>query len=152
VKRLILYTAILAALAACVRDPKVRVVDVALTQQTPEGGRVEMLLTLRNPNSIPLPLVDARYRVSLKGTKTFAVTENLRTTLPPKATQTLKLTASFPGQPLIGRDFSLSGKIAYRPPPTLLEKLLEESLPLPKAGFHRSGTLVAAAPATQPAP
>lgn len=141
------------ALAGCVRDPSVRVADVSLARQSPEGGRVEVVLALANPNDTPLPLVDVKYRVALKGTETFAVKENLSLTLPAKGAQTVKLTAAFPGQPLQGRTFTVSGRISYRPPPTLLERLLEENLPLPKARFHHSGTLIAAAaPAAPPAP
>lgn len=151
-KRALALALAVAGVAGCVRDPRVRVTDVSLARQSPEGGRVEVILTLENPNDVPLPLVNAKYSVSLVGTETFAVKENLNLTLPAGGTQTVKLTAAFPGQPLQGRPFTVSGRIAYRPPATLLERLLEENLPLPKAGFHRSGKLLAVAPTTQLAP
>jgi len=124
------------------KAPRVHVVSVAVTDQTDQGARVEVVLNFKNRSDVALPLVDANYSLHVAHAGTFAMTSPVKRTLPSKGEQTVTLAAAFStDQPLAGRGYRVDGSVSYQLPETFIENLAEESLPLPTVGFSSKGNL-----------
>lgn len=138
-------------LAGCetVVGPEAAVVEAVVTQQTDEGARVELVLEMENPNTVPLPVERSRYTVSLEGVGQGVFRERHYVAIPAaegngKAVpgrQRVVLPVVFAGPigELAGRRYRVRGTLAYEPPGEIRKLLTESHFPLPVAVFHGQG-------------
>jgi hypothetical protein len=138
-----------AALTGCqgmglfLNNPKAKVSQVDLVEQSDEGGRVVATVTVTNPNEIVLPLAQAHYTVRVAGAEPFRFTTMPARAMPADGSQTVELPAAFArkGDPLAGRKYTVDGYVTYRPPGEVEAVLFGSGWPLPRCGFRREGTL-----------
>lgn len=143
--RLMLILLLPVALLGCrgVSQPQTRVLDVAVSEQTAQGARIEMTVAVENRSDVPLPVRSARYEVQVEELGSFAFRELPAVTLPPNGTQTFTLAAAFAdGQTsLAGRRYDVTGRLAYEPPGEVRSLLTEYGVPLPAVSFDAQGRL-----------
>ncbi|MEX0744403.1 MAG: LEA type 2 family protein [Phycisphaeraceae bacterium] len=136
---------LLACVGGCqtVAAPEAEVQSVAVTQQTDDGARVEVLLSVHNPNDFALPVRSAGYTVRLAETSRFAFTDEPAVTLPPNASQVLVLAAGFAADDAIAdaAGVRVTGHLRYQPPGDLRELLTEYHFPLPHIRFGERTTV-----------
>jgi LEA14-like dessication related protein len=125
------------------KKPKAQVAQVAVTEASEQGARVETTVRITNPNRTVLPLEQAYYRVTVDGAEPFAFTTVPAAALPGEGTQTLTLPAAVAsdGQSLAGRSYTVRGYASYRPPGEVEAVLYGSGWPLPKTHFRAQGTL-----------
>lgn len=124
-------------------DPIAKVTSVRVAEQTAEGARVEVTLTLENPNDVALPLKNTRFRMVVDGAEAFVFDDPSDRTLPSNGGQTLVLPAAFAtdGKAAQGADYQVRGSVTYNPPGTFRRLLTEFEVPLPTVDFSSSGQL-----------
>lgn len=133
------------------RQVTTRVDSVRIDERTDQGVRVLVTIVAENPNDIPLPIVKARYKVSLSGGAgisgggggEFAFTDLPKVTIPANGTQTITLPAAFAlnGGDAAGRSYQVTGQLTYEPPGEIRKLLTEYNVPLPSASFKAEGAL-----------
>ncbi len=124
------------------QDPVAHVVAVKLVEQTQQGARVEVTVTLDNFNNIPLPLTESHYTVSVTGGGVYSANDLPDRTLPASGHQEIIIPAVFATtQKLDGADYAVHGSVAYRPPGEIRKLLTDSWIPLPTASFSSSGKL-----------
>ncbi len=129
-------------LTGCVSSPSAKVTDVVVEERTSQGTRLVVIVELTNPNATALPLPKADYEVSVDGAGSFSFQVIPDATLPGKGVQTIRFPAALAGgRSLAGRSYNVSGSIFYEPPGEVRRLLTEYRVPLPSAGFSKSGTL-----------
>jgi hypothetical protein len=128
---------------AVVKRPPANVTSVAVTEQTDQGGRIEVVVDLVNPNDdTPLPMPRAIYTVTVGDDKTFHFEQIPAATLPAAGVQTLTLPAAFAdAAPLAGQPYRVTGRVEYTPPGEIRRILTDSGLPLPSSPFSAQGTL-----------
>ena len=127
-----------------VPKPTVQVDAVKVVDQTDQGARIEIPVTLTNTASVALPLVEASYTVSIDGQKPVTFKNRPNRTVPIGGTQTvtLPLVVAITGEgPLAGRSMAVAGSIIYEPPGEIRQLMTESSVPLPSASFRYRGEL-----------
>ncbi len=80
--------------------PQVRVGEVRLVDADAQGGRVRVLLSLHNPNPVPLRAERYDYRLRLAGVPVASGTSATRIDLPANGEQTLAMDIDFRWQRL----------------------------------------------------
>ena len=105
--------------------PQVRVEAVRLSDADVEGGRVRVLLSLHNPNPVPLRAERYDYRLRLAGVPVASGSSATRIDLPAKGEQTLAMDIDFRWQQLAeglqamlrGRriEYALDGHLEIQP-------------------------------------
>ncbi|MEX0652790.1 MAG: LEA type 2 family protein [Phycisphaeraceae bacterium] len=143
------YTMVLAValawLAGCqtTRAPRAEVRSVAVTEQTAEGARIEVVVQVHNPNDVALPVRSAAYDVTVDQAGTFTFTDQPPVTLPPRGEQTITLPAAFvrSDEPLVGRPVRVAGRLRYQPPGEIRQLMTDYWIPLPSLSFDRQATL-----------
>ncbi len=132
--------------------PTARVTGARVLAETDEGARVVVILELQNPNTVPLPLPEASYRVVVDGVGTYAFDDLPVRVIPPGGTQTVTLPAAVAattddGLPaampdtVAGRRWRIRGTLTYRPDNGIRRFLTETGIPLPTVAFAGRGTL-----------
>jgi hypothetical protein len=134
---------VLGGCGANLRQVATRVDSVRIDEQTDEGVRVLVTLVAENPNEIALPIVRARYEVSLPGSEPFRFTDLPAATLPAFGTQTITLPAAltYGDGEATGELYVVSGTLVYEPPGEIRKLLTEYGVPLPSASFRSRGSL-----------
>jgi LEA14-like dessication related protein len=137
------FAAMLGGCSANLRQVTARVDSVQIDELTDQGVRVLVTVVAENPNDIALPIIRARYEVSLAGGGTFAFTELPRATLPANGTQTITFPAAFAlnGSNAAGTPYKVNGQLTYEPPGEIRKLLTEYNVPLPSASFKEDGRL-----------
>ena len=125
------------------KRPSAKVTHVTIVEQTDQGAQVEVTVELRNPNSVPLPLVASQYTVTVDQIAPFSLHDEVHMTLPAGGRQTVTIHAAFAagGDNLRGRACTVTGTITYRPPGQLRKVLTESYVPLPSVTFRGQGVL-----------
>ena len=127
-----------------VSKPEVQVDSVKVVDQTDQGARIEITVTLTNTADAALPLVDANYTVSVDGQEPVTFENRPNRTIPVGGTQTvvLPLVIAISGDgPLAGRSVAATGSLIYEPPGEIRELMTESNIPLPSASFRYRGVL-----------
>ena len=121
--------------------PQVEVTGARLVEEGPEGARVELSVTLTNPNDVSLPLPEANYTVSLPGIGSYSYADLPARVLGPNDSQSFTLPAAIAteGQPLTGQAWRASGTVTYDPDNQVRSFLTETGVPLPIALFFADG-------------
>ncbi len=145
--RTILALAFACALGACGHHkPTFTVVNVALTEETPEGFVLTFTLEGENRNPEPFPLRRVHYGLSLDGRRVFSGSRDAETTLQRFGRQTLKLpvaiafedTESMPEGQV---PYRFDAAIRYVLPGTFSELLFDYELRRPRSHVRESGRL-----------
>lgn len=129
------------------KAPTFRVVDVAVTQESPEASVVTFVLEGENAGKESLPLREVAYSLSLDGKQVFSGTRRAETTLPAGGPpQQIKLPVVVTaedagGRPLGQREYRFSGSVEYVVPGSLPEYFFDSGLRRPKQAFGESGKL-----------
>ena len=143
----LLLALVLAPLSGClkIRSPRAHVQSVAVTGQTDEGARVEVVLRISNPNPVALPVRSASYEVVVDDLGTFSFIDHPPVTLPPRGEQVIVLPAAFllDDTPIAGRTVRVGGRLRYQPPGELRQLMTDYWIPLPGVVFARQATLEA---------
>jgi hypothetical protein len=156
---IVCVTALLGGCSANLRQVSTRVDSVRVDELTDQGVRVLVTLVAENPNNIPLPIVKAKYKVTLAGISggvsggkpggrsggwgEFTFTDLPKATLPAHGTQTITLPAAFAlnGGNAAGVSYKVAGQLTYEPPGEIRKLLTEYNVPLPSASFKDEGRL-----------
>ncbi|MFA9477188.1 hypothetical protein ACERK3_02655 [Phycisphaerales bacterium AB-hyl4] len=145
---MMLLTLALVWLGGCqtVAAPETEVQSVAVTQQTGEGARLEVLVLVHNRNDFALPVRSASYDVRVSGLGRFSFTDEPPVTLPPNDSQSILLAAAYTADPdAVEIDHAsavrISGRLWYQPPGDFRELLTEYHFPLPSVTFGQRATL-----------
>lgn len=129
---------------AFVFPPSAEVVDVTVTGQSDEAVQLALLLEMRNPNDIDLPLRRSRASVSLGGLPTVSVNDRPPVTIPAKGENRFTLVTAIPtpaGFAVQGQSARVSGRLTFEPPGEIRGVLTETGVPLPTVGFSETLTL-----------
>lgn len=130
-----------------VKAPTFKVVDVAVTEESPEASVVTFVLEGENSGKEPLPLRDVNYSLSLDGKQVFSGMRHAETTLPaggpPQriALPVVVRAEDSGGKPLGQREYRFSGSVEYLTPGSLAEYFFDSGLRRPTTGFGESGKL-----------
>ncbi len=148
-----LLTAGLLALAACAsdgpkdyfytpQDPTAKVGGATVTASTEEGGRVEVNVTLTNPNDAELQLTRVQYTIAVDGVGRFRFDDVPERTLNINGEQVVILAAAFAAsEPLRGKRYTVSGDIWYDYAADFRRLLNETGYPLPNVSFAGEGRI-----------
>jgi LEA14-like dessication related protein len=120
-----------------VQEPTAQVTSVDLKQSTQYGARLDVVVTLSNPNDVPLPITKAQYDVVVEGVGQFSFKDQPHRTIPANGSQVVRLPAAIEtdGRELAGVGASASGSITYEPPGEIRKLLTDSRIPLPSVGF-----------------
>lgn len=142
------------AFGGCVSSinaPTAEVKSIALVDQSAQGARVQVTVELKSDNSVPLPLLECGYSVTLEGVGTFSFVDRPNKAIPAKrtdinggpASQIVTLLAAFStqGREVKGSQCRVSGSIVYEPPGEIRKVLTESNVPLPSVPFSGEGKL-----------
>jgi hypothetical protein len=142
-----------ALLAGCSGPaPTFRVLDIEVSDESPQATVVTVTLEGENRGEEALPLRDVRYTLSLDGRPVFSGVRSAEATLPAGGVERVRLpvaiTAEQAGGPLTGtqRPYSLSGSVQYLSSGSIAEVLFDSGLRQPTASFSESGSLDFAKP------
>ncbi len=138
-----------AALGGCAgKPPSFKVVDVAVTEESPEASVVTFVLEGENTSKDPLPLRQVNYSLSLDGKQVFSGTRQAEITLPAAGGPVQRMalpvvvrTEDTGGQPLGQREYRFSGSVEYIVAGALAEYFFDSGVRRPKTGFGESGKL-----------
>ncbi len=151
-QRAFLFSLIVILVAGCslrpprlpdVQNPRIDSIDVAVTERTTDGVRVEITLLIYNPNDESLPMPNVYYSFNVDGLGSFRFDDIPAVSLPPENTQRLVLPAALAAgeQDITGRIYTVQGRISYHPPGEVQEMLKQTGFPLPWISFSHSGML-----------
>lgn len=123
--------------------PSLEVVGAQVTDQSPQGARVEVAVVLSNPNNVAIQLPQTSYTVAVEDAGSYAYIEIPARVLGPKGKQAISLPAAFEtdGQDVSGRSWKISGSVTYAPENYLRAFLTETGVPLPLVLFSGNGVL-----------
>lgn len=137
-----------AMLGGCAgKPPTFKVVDVAITEESPEASVVTFMLEGENAGKEPLPLREINYSLTLDGQHVFNGYRRAEVTLPaggpPQriALPVVVKTADTGGQPLGQREYRFSGSVEYIVPGALAEYFFDSGVRRPSTGFGEGGKL-----------
>jgi len=128
--------------------PTAEIVSAKVTQQSPEGVRVEFTVLLSHDNKVPLPLTLSEADITAGNSGGRAVTDVPHRTLPVgggqgTGKQTVVIPIAFPASAGVGPGsaYNINGSITYEPPGEVRRVMTESGIPLPTADFSKAGRL-----------
>ena len=128
-----------------VAQPRAQVKAVRLIEQTNEGARVEVVVTLKNANDVPLPLVASACSMSVAGRSPYRSATDPNAVLPAASTQEIVIPLAFatpePESAVTDAAYSISGSVTYEPPGQMRKLLTESGVPLPQVLFSGTGRI-----------
>ncbi len=134
-----------------IASPLAQVLGMNITEQTPEGTRLEVVVMIQNPSFVPLPLLQAWYDVTVEGVGRFQLTDRLHRTVPAGVQergssvgrQAVHLPVSLVRQatPLNGRNYQVHGCVVYEPPGEFRKLLAYSRIQRPTIAFDGSGQI-----------
>ncbi len=149
-----LYRSATRQLTQWISTPRARVLGVQVVEETAKGARVEVTLSVENPNAVDLPIDRAWYRLRVGGAS-HRYECVVHRTLPRGESQVLVLIAAVGKEEagglsggLMGQAYRLDGEASYQPPGELRSLITDVRVPLPSFGFEARGTLVGASKPT----
>ena len=111
---------------------------IQVTQHTEEGARLEVGLTVSNPNDVPLPVRSVSYTIRVEDVGRFRFEDHPPVTLAPMDERTIVLAGAFVNgwrvQP--GQSIRATGQVRYQRPGQWPRLLAEYGFPYPSAGFE----------------
>jgi hypothetical protein len=113
-----------------------------VTERTDDGIVVTFTMLADNPNSVPLPLRDASYSVTLNGKPVFSGIRSAQATVRRFGTQTFTLPAAVPmAKDAAGgmQPYVLHGSVKYLVAGALAETLFDIHVRRPSTDFRGSG-------------
>jgi hypothetical protein len=131
-----------------IESPVAEVVSAKVVQQTGDGVRVEVTVLLTQSNKVPLPLPKASADITVGNNGSREIKDDPHRTLPVggdqgTGKQLVVLPIAFPASAGVapGASYNISGSITFEPPGEVRRVLTESGVPLPTAGFSKSGRL-----------
>jgi len=124
-----------------VNSPTARVVGAKLISTTEHGSRIDVMVELENPNTIPLPLIETRYAFTTAWDVALHGKDNPNRTLPAGRKQTVTIPIAVPRAVEVGTAFTIDGSIYYEPPGEVRKLLTESNIPLPRVSFRGEGVI-----------
>ncbi|MCC6580009.1 MAG: hypothetical protein IT440_06160 [Phycisphaeraceae bacterium] len=122
--------------------PSVTAVAASVVEQTDQGTRLKIVVTMANPNAVELPLRTARYTIDIAGVGPVAAEDTLSRSLPPTGAQPVEMFLAVPSMvPLQHAEYSVHGAISYEPPGEIRKVMTDSYIPLPSVGFQAAGKL-----------
>ena len=94
--------------------PEARVLAVRVVETGPEATRLSMRVVMVNPDDSALPLVDARYQLTVDG-KTYATRTEPNATAPAGGRVEFELPAVVEGRVRPGSQWSARGRLEMKP-------------------------------------
>lgn len=118
-------------------------VDVKLAGQSSEAAKLDVTLTINNPNGTALPLVKTDMTVSIGSLGQASTQYLLHRTVPANGTQTITIPVVIltSEQITAGTSFSAKGVVSYEPPGELRKLMTESNVPLPAVVFDLQGQM-----------
>lgn len=143
--------------------PSLAIETVTLVDESPDGVVLELTLSARNDNEVPLPLRQVEYEFSLGPagpdgwTGSFRGVRSAEATLRADGTQTIVLPAAFslePGQrvPEGPVPYRFSADLQYITPGALADVLFDTGVRRPTVTFNRDGIIDFGADPPSPSP
>ncbi|MEM1213400.1 MAG: hypothetical protein AAGI68_14020 [Planctomycetota bacterium] len=128
------------------RRPSATVTGAYVTATGPEAASVDIVLALKNPQAVELPVRFGDLRLRTDAGATPTIETRPQVTMPPGgvATVTLQGVARHDGQGLVGQPLNVNGSLTYEPPGELRQILTDTGVPLPTIGFANTVTAEAA--------
>lgn len=129
------------------KPPTFKIVDVGVTEESPEASVVTFVLEGENLGKEALPLREVKYSLALDGKQVYSGTRQAETTLPAGGpTQRIRLPVvvraeDSGGKPLGQREYRFSGSVEYEIPGSLAEYFFDTGIRRPTSGFGESGKL-----------
>ena len=134
-----------------ISSPTAEVKSISLVDQSAQGAKVQVVVELKNDNTVPLPLVECGYSVTLDGIGTFSFVDKPNKAIPARradinagpASQMITLIAVFAtaGSEVKGAACRVSGSVVYEPPGEVRKVMTESSVPLPRVSFSGEGKI-----------
>ncbi|HAI13188.1 MAG TPA: hypothetical protein DCM28_15880 [Phycisphaerales bacterium] len=117
--------------------------QVKLVKQSDEAAQFEVILTITNPNTTPLPLVESTLMLDIDGHGTASTNYLLHRTAPALLSQTVIIPVVIvtSEQVSAGTSWSTKGSITYQPPGEFRKLLTDSNVPLPSAAFDLQGQM-----------
>ena len=129
--------------ARYVTPPRLNVQGVEIVEAGPGGVRLLIRIEAVNGSDEQIPLIDARYRVSVDGGGRYTFESTVHRTLPPRSSSVFTLPAAVPLTSAAAARCEVRGSVVYNPPGGLRRLLTESSVPLPSSALSYEGALVA---------
>jgi LEA14-like dessication related protein len=119
----------------------VQKVEVKLVEQSAEAAKFDVILTLANPNTTPLPLVKADLSLNVTGHGSGSTEYLLHRTVPANGTQivTVPVLIVTTQQVTAGTAYATKGTATYEPPGEIRKLMTDSNVPLPAATFDAQG-------------
>jgi hypothetical protein len=130
--------------------PPTEVRAVRMIESSGEAGRYQIVVHLRNPNDLPLPIAHAGYQLRV-GERVSDDNFIPPATVPAKGQMTIELPTALPDGAPDG-SYEVSGSMSFRPEGEIRRVLYQLGVPLPSVPFEGSGTVqVVSGAAPEPA-
>ncbi|MHC4948597.1 MAG: LEA type 2 family protein [Planctomycetota bacterium] len=144
----LLLPVLLTSLAGCSKyqSPMVSVGPAELVEATDEAVRIDVELSLTNPNDVAIELRTVSYAVTLAGTPVFQGRRAARATLPAGGSTRLAAPVVIRREDLAAATdvrYSLAGSVVYVTPEALVELLLDTGVRRPTVAFRGDGQVPA---------
>ncbi|MDX1565754.1 MAG: hypothetical protein R3236_10125 [Phycisphaeraceae bacterium] len=120
--------------------PEARVLAVRVVETGPEATRLSMRVAMVNPGKTALPLVDARYQLTVDG-RTYATRTEPNVTVPAGGRVEFELPAVVKGQVPSGSNWSAWGRLEMKPLRDFGQLLLGLLLMRPSTPMDGAGRL-----------
>lgn len=126
-----------------VEAPQAKLLTVRLVEQSDDGARVEVVVSLTNRAEVPLPLLDSSCSMLVASKGPHRTSDDPNQVLPALGSQTLIIPLAFASDApeVSGKTYSLNGSVTYEPPGEIRKLLTESGIPLPQVQFAGRGKI-----------
>lgn len=116
-------------------------VEVKLVEQSDEAARFDVTLTIRNPNTTPLPLGVADIALEVQDHGRASTRYLLHRTVPANAEQTVTVPVVIVTNTPVsaGTQYGTRGTVSYQPPGEFRKIMTDSKVPLPTVLFNTTG-------------
>lgn len=124
--------------------PAVSVSNAIVSDRSDEATLVMLSLDIENRASVPVPLYEFDYNVSIDGQPVFGTNRRARITLRPSETRQLTLPVVVPNtreRRGSAASYGVNGSLVYIAPGELAEILFDTGVRVPSTPFSAKGTI-----------